>query len=147
MNFVYKLFFPGLRIIMPILFTGIANSCFLMNPAGASFNREPGDSAIRRIEEAAILSDAKRILALSVTSASGSPGQIPVTGLYLYYKYLIPVLSSIDKRKYYLKSEVDSCIDAVASQGLILGTELAVFGECRLEPADGILLGDPLEPF
>ncbi len=125
-----------MRIILTILLLGISLSgCAILNPVGLSLDREKGSDVASRIKDAAITTDIAN--SLVITGGRG----ITVT----IFSLVADDLANIDPAKYYIKSDVDNCVNDIRGlTGLLIGATLTNLISCDKLKSDGILLGDPL---
>jgi small lipoprotein (TIGR04452 family) len=114
-------------IAIALVLLTFSTSCLLTNPAGLSSNRESGADASSRIVNAAITADA-----IYFTMRFGTP-------YFSILAFLADDIAGINDSAYYKKTDVD---DGVT--GFLFGSLLANVLKCNLQPADGILIGDPL---
>jgi small lipoprotein (TIGR04452 family) len=119
-----------------VILLGISLSgCVILNPLGLNVDREKGSEAASRIREAAITTDIAN--SLLITGGRG----VAVT----IFSLIADDLANIDPSKYYVKSDVDSCVkDIRGLTGLLIGATLTNLISCDKLKTDGILLGDPL---
>ncbi|HMV42481.1 MAG TPA: TIGR04452 family lipoprotein [Leptospiraceae bacterium] len=121
------------KLILSILSIYIFSQCVILNPIGLNSDRIKGTEAASKIRSAAITQD----LLLSVAFL-GRP-------IISILSILADDIAGIDGSKYYLESEVNSCISKIRGfEGFLLGAGLTVAASCKLKPADGYITGKPL---
>ncbi|MBM9590680.1 TIGR04452 family lipoprotein [Leptospira sp. 201903075] len=126
-------------MLKKILFVALAFSltnCLILNPAGATIDREKGSVVASRITDAAIQTDL-----INSTVLAGRPS-ISLISL------LAGDIASIDPAKYYVKADVDQCIaDIQGFKGFLLGSLVANIISCQDLKTDGFITGDPFPSF
>ncbi|TGM06583.1 TIGR04452 family lipoprotein [Leptospira jelokensis] len=123
------------KIVFLLLAISLTN-CLVLNPAGASLDREKGSEAASRITDAAIRADLVR----SVTLV-GSP-------VISIFAIVAPDIAKIESDKYYIKSDVDQCVSDIAGfQGYVLGSLVANIISCQDISSDGYITGEPFPSF
>ncbi|TGK54451.1 TIGR04452 family lipoprotein [Leptospira kanakyensis] len=123
-------------MLKKILFVALAISltnCVILNPLGATIDREKGSEAASRITDAAIQADLVRAIVLV--------GRPDITLLSL----VAADIAKIESDKYYVKSDVDQCVsDIQGFKGVVLGPTVANIISCQDLKTDGYISGDPL---
>lgn len=126
-------------MLKKLLFVALAFSltnCLILNPAGATIDREKGSEAASRITDAAIQTDLVRYVALT--------GRPDISLLSL----VAADIAKIESQKYYIKADVDQCItDIQGFKGIVLGPAVTTIISCQDLKSDGYLTGDPFPSF
>jgi small lipoprotein (TIGR04452 family) len=128
-------------VISFLLVLTIVSNCMILNPLGLTLNREKGSDAKDRITTAAITAD---VVNTTILSSIISRGQSTFTGVFIL-SLIAGDLSSIDNDKYYMKSDVDDCVNDI--ENIVFWLVLAPLTplvSCRnIKEADGLILGNP----
>ncbi|MBM9547470.1 TIGR04452 family lipoprotein [Leptospira sp. 201903074] len=126
-------------MLKKLLFVALAFSltnCLILNPAGATIDREKGSVAASRITDAAIQTDLVRSIILI--------GRADISILSL----VAPDIANIQSEKYYVKADIDQCItDIQGFKGVVLGPTIANIISCQDLKTDGYITGDPFPSF
>ncbi|WP_411823585.1 TIGR04452 family lipoprotein [Leptospira sp. 'Mane'] len=125
-----------MKIKCLVLLIGISiTNCLILNPVGLNVDREKGSEAADRIRQAAITADLTNSLILS----GGRTAGISILSL------IADDIAGIDPAKYYVKSDVDSCVKEIKGlTGFVLGSAIANILSCQNLKKDGYLTGEPL---
>lgn len=134
-----KPLFKETFMLKKLLFVALAFSltnCLVLNPVGATLDREKGSEAASRITDAAIQTDLVRSVIIS--------GSLSISILSL----VAADVAKIESDKYYIKSDVDQCINDIQGfKGVALGSLVANIISCQDLKTDGYLTGDPFPSF
>ncbi|PJZ44155.1 TIGR04452 family lipoprotein [Leptospira brenneri] len=126
-------------MLKKLLFVALAFSltnCLVLNPVGATLDREKGSEAASRITDAAIKTD----LVNSVVLVGR-----PIVSLY---SLVAADIAKIESDKYYIKSDVDQCVtDIQGFKGFLLGSLVTNIISCQDLKTDGYITGDPFPTF
>ncbi|MBL0953966.1 MULTISPECIES: TIGR04452 family lipoprotein [Leptospira] len=111
-------------------------NCLVLNPLGATIDREKGSVAAGRITDAAIQTDL-----VNSTLLAGRPAISLIT-------LLASDIAKIESDKYYVKADVDQCIDDITGfKGFVLGSLITNIISCQDLKTDGYITGDPFPSF
>lgn len=125
-------------MLKKFLFLALAISltnCLVLNPAGASLDREKGSVAAGRITDAAIVADI-------VNRAIGLGSGLSIVTL------LASDIAKIESDKYYIKSDVDACVNDINGlKGYALGSLIPNILSCQNISSDGFITGEPFPSF
>lgn len=126
-------------MLKKLLFVALAFSltnCLILNPAGATIDREKGSVVASRITDAAIQTDL-----INSTVLAGRPS-VSILSL------LAGDLANIDSAKYYVKADVDQCVSEIQGfKGFLLGATITNIISCQDLKTDGYITGDPFPSF
>ncbi|PJZ36243.1 lipoprotein [Leptospira levettii] len=111
-------------------------NCLVLNPLGATIDREKGSVVAGRITDAAIQTDL-----VNSTLLAGRPAISLIT-------LLASDIAKIESEKYYIKADVDQCInDITGFKGFVLGSLITNIISCQDLKTDGYVTGDPFPSF
>ncbi|TGM77837.1 TIGR04452 family lipoprotein [Leptospira bouyouniensis] len=123
------------KMILGALAFSLTN-CLVLNPLGANLDREKGSVAAGRITDAAIQTDLINSTVLS--------GRATISILSL----LAADIAKIESEKYYVKSDVDQCVEDITGfKGFVLGSLITNIISCQDLKTDGYVTGDPFPSF
>ncbi|TGL62483.1 TIGR04452 family lipoprotein [Leptospira jelokensis] len=123
------------KIVFLLLAISLTN-CLVLNPAGASLDREKGSEAASRITDAAIQTDLINSVVLT------GRGNISIFSL------VAPEIAKIESDKYYIKSDVDACVNEIKGfKGYLLGSLITNIISCQDISSDGYITGEPFPSF
>ncbi|GBF44209.1 hypothetical protein LPTSP2_35120 [Leptospira ellinghausenii] len=107
-------------------------NCLVLNPLGATIDREKGSVAAGRITDAAIQTD--------LVNSTLLAGRASISILSL----LAGDIANIESDKYYVKADVDKCVDEITGfKGFVLGSLITNIISCQDLKSDGYVTGDP----
>ncbi|XDD48485.1 TIGR04452 family lipoprotein [Leptospira sp. WS39.C2] len=111
-------------------------NCLVLNPLGANLDREKGSVAAGRITDAAIQTD--------LINSTLLAGRASVSILSL----LAGDIANIESDKYYIKSDVDKCVDEITGfKGFVFGSLISNIISCQDIQSDGYITGEPFPSF
>ncbi|MCG6146224.1 TIGR04452 family lipoprotein [Leptospira bandrabouensis] len=126
-------------MLKKILFVALAFSltnCLVLNPVGATIDREKGTEVASKITDAAIQTDL-----INSTILVGRP-------FISIYSLVAADIAKIESDKYYIKADVDQCIsDIKGFKGFVFGSAIANILSCQDLKTDGYLTGEPFPSF
>lgn len=118
------------KVVLSILAFSLTN-CLILNPLGATLDREKGSEAAGRITDAAITADI-------VNRALGLGNGLSILS------FLASDIAKIESEKYYIKSDVDACVNDINGlKGYALGSVIPNILSCQDINSDGYLIGEP----
>ncbi|MCW7473184.1 TIGR04452 family lipoprotein [Leptospira levettii] len=118
------------KILLGAIALSLTN-CLVLNPLGASLDREKGSVAAGRITDAALQADI-------VNRAIGLGSGISIV------TFLASDIAKIESDKYYIKSDVDACVNDINGlKGYALGSLIPNIISCQNINSDGYLIGEP----
>ena len=123
------------KMILGALAFSLTN-CLVLNPLGANLDREKGSVAAGRITDAAIQTD--------LINSTVLAGRASISILSL----LAADIAKIESEKYYVKSDVDQCVEDITGfKGFVLGSLITNIISCQDLKTDGYVTGDPFPSF
>lgn len=123
------------KMILGALAFSLTN-CLVLNPLGANLDREKGSVAAGRITDAAIQTD--------LINSTILAGRASISILSL----LAADIAKIESEKYYVKSDVDQCVEDITGfKGFVLGSLITNIISCQDLKTDGYVTGDPFPSF
>ncbi|MCW7467399.1 TIGR04452 family lipoprotein [Leptospira levettii] len=118
------------KILLGAIALSLTN-CLVLNPLGASLDREKGSVAAGRITDAALQADI-------VNRTIGLGNGISII------TFLASDIAKIESDKYYIKSDVDACVNDINGlKGYALGSLIPNIISCQNINSDGYLIGEP----
>ncbi|XDD44589.1 TIGR04452 family lipoprotein [Leptospira sp. WS60.C2] len=119
------------KLILSALALSLTN-CLILNPLGATIDREKGSEAAGRITDAAIQTDLINSTLLS--------GRASISILSL----IAGDIAKIESEKYYIKADVDKCVEDIRGfKGFLVGSLITNIISCQDINSDGYLIGEP----